>query len=108
MRIAATRSFRIYGLEGPNPKFRLVSIRFESRSTEVDRGRDSVWAISRRPEACRSSESHQNAGFFMLYPVEVVAGLSSGIIMNVLAEEGSTFEDFVQETSLEISIVPAQ
>ena len=84
MRIAATRSFRIYGLEGPNPKFRLVSIRFESRSTEVDRGRDSVWAISRRPEACRSSESHQNADLLMLYPVEVVAWLSSGKIMAFL------------------------
>ena len=68
MRIAATRSFRIYGLEGSNPKFRLVSIRFESRSTEVDRGRDSVWAISRRPEACRSSESHQNADFSCSIP----------------------------------------
>ena len=78
MRIAATRSFRIYRLEVPNPKFRMVSIRFELRSTEVDRGRDSVWAISRRPEACRSSESHQHAGAFMLYIVEVVAGPSSG------------------------------
>ena len=77
MRIAATRSSRIYGLEGSNPKCEVVSIRFESRSTEVDRGRDSVWAISRRPEACRSSESHQNVDLFMLYPVEVVAGLSS-------------------------------
>ena len=81
MRIAATRSFRIYGLEASNPKFRAVFIRFESRSTEVDRGQDSVWAISRRPEACRSSESHQHAGYFMLYPVEVVAGLSSRKIM---------------------------
>ena len=85
MRIAATRSFRIYGLEGSNPKFRLVSIRFESRSTEVDRGRDSIRVISRRPEACKSSESHQNAVFFMLYPVEVVAGLSSGTNMDYWA-----------------------
>ena len=77
MRITATRSFRIYGLEGPNPKLGMVSIRFESRSTKVDRGRDSVWAIPRRPEACRSSESHPNAGCLMLYPVEAVAGLSS-------------------------------
>ena len=45
MRIAATRSFRIYGLEGSNPKFRVFLMRFESKSTEVDRGRDSVWAI---------------------------------------------------------------
>ena len=77
MRIAATRSFRIYGLEGSNPKFKTVFIRFELRSTEVDRGRDSIWAISRRPEACRSSESHQNGDLLMLYPVEVVAGPSS-------------------------------
>ena len=68
MRIAATRSIRIYGLEGSIPNFKVVFIRFESRSTEVDRGRDSVWAISRRPEACRSSESHQNAGFSCSIP----------------------------------------
>ena len=84
MRIAATRSFRIYGLEGSNPKFRVVFEGFQSRSTEVDRGRDSVWAISRRPEACRSSESHQIVDLFMLYPAEVVAGLSSGKIMDML------------------------
>ena len=90
MRIAATRSFRIFGLEGPNPKFRMVFIRFESRSTEsievdqgrsrsieVDRGRESVWAISRRPEACRSSESHQHADLLMLYPVVWIGGPSS-------------------------------
>ena len=39
MRIAATRSFRIYRLEGSNPKFKAFFERFESRSTEVDRGR---------------------------------------------------------------------
>ena len=74
MRIAATRSSRVCGLEGLNPKFWMVFEGFDSRSTEVDRGRDSVWAISRRPEACRSSESHQIVDLFMLYPVEVVAG----------------------------------
>ena len=78
MRIAATRSSRLYGLEGSNPKFGGGFDGFQSRSTEVDRGRDSVWNISRRPEACRSSESHQIVYLFMLYPVEVVAGLSSG------------------------------
>ena len=77
MRIAATRSSRIFWLEGSNPKLRMVCEGFDSRSTEVDRGRDSVWAISRRPEACRSSESHQIVDVFVLYPVEVVAGLSS-------------------------------
>ena len=39
MGIAATRSSRKYALEGPNPKFKAMFIRFESRSTEVDRGR---------------------------------------------------------------------
>ena len=57
MRIAATRFFRIYGLEGLIPKFNTVFIRFESRSTEVDRGRDSVWAISRRPEVAEAQNS---------------------------------------------------
>ena len=70
------------------------------RSTEVDRGRDSVWAISRRPEACRSSESHQIADLFMLDPVEVVAGLSSGILMDFLAEDGSKFDDVFPRTSV--------
>ena len=32
-----------------------------------------------------NSESHQNAGCLMLYPVEVVAGLSSGKIMDFWA-----------------------
>ena len=97
--IAATRSSRLYGLEGSNPTFRLVFEGFQSRSTEVDRGRDSVLAISRRPEACRSSESHQIVDLFMLYPVEVVAGLSSRKIMEFLAEEGSTFDYVFQRTS---------
>ena len=39
MRIAATRSSRLYGLEGSNPKLEVVFEGFESRSTEVDRGR---------------------------------------------------------------------
>ena len=73
---------------------------FQSRSTEVDRGQDSVWAISQRPEACRSSESHQHAGFFMLYLVEVVAGLSSGKIMDCLVEEGSNVDDVFPRTSV--------
>ena len=91
MRIAATRSCPLYGLEGSNPECWVVFeglTRGRLRSTEVDRGRDSVWAISRRPEACRSSESHQIADFFMLHPVEVVAGLSSGKNMDFFAEEG--------------------
>ena len=100
MRIAATRSFRIYGLEGLNPKFCVVVIRLESRSTEVDRGRDSVRAISRRPEACRSSESHQHADCSMLHPVVWIGGPSSRNVMDVFAEEGSTFEDFFQRTSV--------
>ena len=88
MRIAATRSFRIYGLEVPNPRLMVVLSdlsRGRLGSIEVDRGRESVWAISRRPEACRSSEPHQHAGFVMLYPVEVLAGLSSGKFMDFWA-----------------------
>ena len=42
MSIAATRSSRIYGLESSNPKFRAVFVRFEARSTGVDRGRFKV------------------------------------------------------------------
>ena len=70
------------------------------RSTQIDQGRDSVWAISRRPEACRSSGSHKIADLFMLYPVEAVAGLSSRKVMDFLAEDGSKFEDFFQRTSV--------
>ena len=70
------------------------------RSTEVDLGRDSVWAISRRPEACRSSESHRVAGVFMIYPVEVVLGLSSGTNRDFLAEEGSNVDDVFSRTSV--------
>ena len=47
------------------------------RSTQVDRGRDSVWAMSRRPEACRSSESRQNEALLVLYPVVFIAAPSS-------------------------------
>ena len=53
----------------------------------------SAWAISRRPEACISSESNQIVDLFMLYPMEVVAGLGSGKKMEFLAEEGSNFDD---------------
>ena len=67
MRIAATLSSRLYGLESPNPKFRVVSEGFESRSTEVDRGRDSIRSISRRPAACRSSGSHDNADVWIFW-----------------------------------------
>ena len=66
----------------------------------VDRSRDSVWAISRCPEACGSSESHQNADLFMLYPVVWIGGPSSGKNMDCLAEEGSNFEDLFQRTSV--------
>ena len=52
--------------------------RGRSRSSEVDRGRDSVRAIPRRPEACKSSESHQHAGLFMHYLVVWIGGPSSG------------------------------
>ena len=70
------------------------------RSIEVDRGRDSVWAISRRPEVCRSSESHQHVDVFMLRPVVWIGGPSSGKIMDLLVEEGSNVEDFFQKTSV--------
>ena len=56
----------------------LFFVGFESRSAEVGRGWDSIWAISRRPEACRSSESHQNADVLILYLVELLAGPSYG------------------------------
>ena len=36
----------------------------------------------------------------MLYPVEVVAGLSSGKIMDSLAEEVSMLDDFFPRTSV--------
>ena len=94
---------REHRLEGSNPKLCVFFEGFQSRSTEVDRGRDSVWAISRRPEACRSSESHQIADLFMLYPVEVVAGLSSRKNIELLAEEGSKVDEFSREHRFEIS-----
>ena len=99
------------------------------RSTEVDQGRDgvwafflyiyiyiymyiikksNVWAISRRPEACRSSGSHQIVDLCMLYPVEVVAGLSYGKNIDLLAEEGSKFEDCSREHLFEISMFSAR
>ena len=101
MRIAATRSFRIYGLDCPNTNLRVVSIRFESRLIEVDRGRDSVWAISRHPEACRSSESHQHAGFLCFIQWYGSGGLAPENIF-LGAEEGSMFADFFQKTLFEI------
>ena len=45
MRIAAKRSFSLYGLEGPNPNFLMVYEGFGWRSVEVGRGRLKVAGV---------------------------------------------------------------
>ena len=54
------------------------------------------------------AETLSELTFFMLYRSILVSGAGFIKIMDLLTEEGSTFDDFSSETSAEISIFSAQ
>ena len=74
MRIAATRSSRLHGLEVSIPKFGVVFEGFQSRSTEVDQICESFWCIFLDVNMDLEAEMLSESRFFTARAVHIGFG----------------------------------
>ena len=63
-------------------------------STEVDRSRESIWGMFGRPDGFGSSNFAQNVVSLILYRSTWVSGADLVKNMDLLAEDGSNFDNF--------------